>query len=907
MRAIATSSGIAGPPLILAALLTAFSPPSSAHGQAFPQGSLDGDWVRLESTYQPFDRMRITVQGNTATLTHVPTAALGGFRVGQNLWTAIQADGSLQVLGNDGGYYEGILKREGPDSLHLAVQWSAAGNVQIWRRAGPSIDGEWVRVAPGDPSDGMRVRVEQDQASIRFLPASAPRPLRTGSRLWQGIRAGGALEVLGSRGRYESATIALQREDRLHVTPSGSFSRELWVRPSIADAARAELLNPPTDPAVCLASSLFDHQTGLVTGWNLSFADNHTATAESLGVLEYHGGAPGRASIITDIERSRLPFIRHDFAFVWQKSPSGRILSAHHTDLTAAQYAAEDQSQRDAGYRAMDIEAYATSQGIRYAGVWVSNPEGIDWTADHSLTSSEFGQVFGQRRDQGYRLIDVEAYSTPQGTRYASIWYRSCDNANWREWRDMDRDNYQARVDSLSALGFRVVDFESYGTSNGQRYAAIWERVPGVAWAVHSDRTLAWFLNYHRRYTDEGYRLVDYEVYETEDGLRYAGVWAENDPRLRFALKQMADDSVEAYRTTNRIPGISVAIMLNGEVIYSRGFGWADSARAKQAYSGTVYATASVAKIFGGTLAARLEQRGVLDLSRPTRDFLDSLPARHTHTVEQLLAKTGCVWHYPEGPEPSEMVYRWRAPAVQEIQDSSLLAGCTPGGRYHYSTHGFTFAGAVLEEVTGKDIGQLINEELALPIGLRTLRIAEGRVPSAAGVTPRYRYHLAQPYRFDWPTQTNVLTDYEDTSWKVLGGGLQIDAPDLARFGWFVLNGWVVSDSIRDNRLWRSLTGGLRTWSDTTANAPNVGLAWEMRQRNGRRVAEHGGSWDGARSQLAVYRDDNLVIAVLTNQRETSVRPAPPPPGQTPTTPPVPHPVPNLAHQLARIVLNNLP
>jgi CubicO group peptidase (beta-lactamase class C family) len=141
----------------------------------------------------------------------------------------------------------------------------------------------------------------------------------------------------------------------------------------------------------------------------------------------------------------------------------------------------------------------------------------------------------------------------------------------------------------------------------------------------------------------------------------------------------------------------------------------------------------------------------------------------------------------------------------------------------------------------------------------------------------------------------------------VLGGGLQIDAPDLARFGWFVLNGWVVSDSVRDNRLWRSLTDGLRTWSNTRNNAPPVGLAWEVRNRNGRRVAEHGGSWVGARSHLAVYRDDGLVIAILSNQRDSSQPPPAPPPGGTRATPPVNHDVSDLAHQLARIVLNNWP
>jgi hypothetical protein len=49
-------------------------------------------------------------------------------------------------------------------------------------------------------------------------------------------------------------------------------------------------------------------------------------------------------------------------------------------------------------------------------------------------------------------------------------------------------------------------------------------------------------------------------------------------------------------------------------------------------------------------------------------------------------------------------------------------------------------------------------------------------------------------------------------------------------------------------------------------NQPN-GLAWEVRTLGGRRVAEHNGSWSGARSHLRLYRDDGLVIAVLSNRR----------------------------------------
>jgi CubicO group peptidase (beta-lactamase class C family) len=461
----------------------------------------------------------------------------------------------------------------------------------------------------------------------------------------------------------------------------------------------------------------------------------------------------------------------------------------------------------------------------------------------------------------------------------------------------MTREEYQARTDSLSALGFKVVDFESYRTSSGQRYAAIWEQVPSVAWAVRTDRTLTWFLNYHHLYTDQGFRLVDFESYQTEDGTRYAGAWVENDSLYRLPFRQELDDSVESYRAQWRVPGLSVAIILQGEAIYQRGFGWADSARGEQAYSGTVFPTASVAKVLAGTIAARLEARGVVDLTRPTTDFVDSLSAGHTHTLEQLLSKTGCVIHYAEGPEPPEGYYRWRRDALVAVSDTTqlgswMLPNCTPGQRWHYSTHGFTLLGAALEKATGKDVLQLVDEEIARPMGLRTLHYLEPTDSSATIARPPRSYHQSEPYALSQSpngTFSSAVSRHEDASWKVFGGGLQIDAPDLARFGWFVLNGWAVSDSVRDNRLWRVLTTGIPRWNSTLATPPTA-LAWEVRMVNSRRVAEHGGTAStGGRSWLAVYRDDGLVVAILSNQREG--------PGTTS------HPIDDLAHDLARIVL----
>jgi CubicO group peptidase (beta-lactamase class C family) len=332
-------------------------------------------------------------------------------------------------------------------------------------------------------------------------------------------------------------------------------------------------------------------------------------------------------------------------------------------------------------------------------------------------------------------------------------------------------------------------------------------------------------------------------------------VWAENNARYRYARKAEIDSAIQTYQSQNSITGISVAIVRDGQMIYRRGFGWAERDAQKQAHGETVYLTASVSKVVGGTLAARLEDVGrlrdgtqvQLALDNRTSRYLTRLPAAHSHTVRQLLSHLGCIWHYSTGPTPSGH-YSWARDAAERMWDTPPLRNCTIGTDRNYSTHGFTFVGAVLEQVTGRPITRLIREEIAAPFGLGSLRV------QFEGTALPSNYERAQPY-----TDDGRETRYDDNSWKVLGGGIEINGVDLAEFGWRTLNAETVAAAARDNRLWTRVIAG----------QPN-GLAWEVRTVGGRRVAEHGGSWQGARSHLRVYRDDGLSIAILSNQGDHS-------------------------------------
>nr|VFJ63968.1 MAG: CubicO group peptidase, beta-lactamase class C family [Candidatus Kentron sp. DK] len=368
----------------------------------------------------------------------------------------------------------------------------------------------------------------------------------------------------------------------------------------------------------------------------------------------------------------------------------------------------------------------------------------------------------------------------------------------------------------------------------------------------------------------------------------------EKDLSWQHHIEEAIDTIVAAYQQKNGLPAISVAVVRNGQMFYRKGFGWADVEEKKPAHARTVYSIGSVSKPIAAALAVKLEEEGhlqdgtpvSLDLSRPTSAYLTdipaagglgkaTLPAFHVHTVDQLLSHTGCVADFPDRTTPGianrTTHYSTAIEAVQSIWDTGLVtkmsnAGfdgkpndgpCVVGKNWSYSTPAFTFVAAVLESATGRPIAKLLREELFVPYGLTGTRM---KYAAPMLVTDENR---ATPYDKD-----NHRTTYENDSWRALGGGLESNAMDLARFGSMVLNAEIISARARDNRLWRQVA--------VTNPSPGYALGWGITtDAHSRRIAEHPGMATGGRALLRIYRDEGLVIAIVSNRREHPVNDVP--------------------------------
>jgi len=101
---------------------------------------LDGEWVRLVSSYEPNDRMRVEVADGQGVIAFRPTAALANFTEGRVLWRNVDwyvanRSGALEILGSDDNYYPARFEVVG-DRLHIQVDQGGTGAEQTWNRGG---------------------------------------------------------------------------------------------------------------------------------------------------------------------------------------------------------------------------------------------------------------------------------------------------------------------------------------------------------------------------------------------------------------------------------------------------------------------------------------------------------------------------------------------------------------------------------------------------------------------------------------------------------------------------------------------------------------------------------------------------------------------------------------------------
>jgi CubicO group peptidase (beta-lactamase class C family) len=342
--------------------------------------------------------------------------------------------------------------------------------------------------------------------------------------------------------------------------------------------------------------------------------------------------------------------------------------------------------------------------------------------------------------------------------------------------------------------------------------------------------------------------------------LRMAIAFAVTVAAVQPALAVPADFAAKADAILKEAfpadgPGAAAIVTQGGRTVYAKGQGLADVEAKRPITADTVFRLGSITKQFSAAVVLQLADEGKLSLDDPVSKYVPSLPQPGASaTVRQLLNHTVGVQSYTGIPGWMTEANTSRPHSTAEMIAlfKDLPSPSKPGEKWSYNNSGYVLVGAVIEAVTGKSWHQAIEERIAKPLGLRTIRFGEGPIPNMAagytmrpeGVRPAMKIHMSVPHA---------------------AGGLVGSVRDLATWGQALHHGKVVSAAS-----YSAMTSPTKLPDGETVP---YGFGIGQEEVRGLKGHAHSGGIFGFSTNSIYIPEKDLYVAVFVNSDQPSVSP----------------------------------
>lgn len=331
------------------------------------------------------------------------------------------------------------------------------------------------------------------------------------------------------------------------------------------------------------------------------------------------------------------------------------------------------------------------------------------------------------------------------------------------------------------------------------------------------------------------------------------------DPKVAARLRA-AEAWIETQLARDNVAGASMAIVHDQNVVWSRGFGFANVERRVRATAQTRYSVCSISKLFTSIAAMRERDAGRLDIDRPISAYLPWFNIRDVEAPDGPVTARGIMSHVAglprEGDTPywSDIRFPDTATLRRRLGEQSNLYRAYD---YHqYSNLGMALLGNVIEATSGEDYESYVRRNLLAPMGLtRTtseLPIRLRGTELAIGYSAR---------RTGW--DRNPIPAYTLNA-IAPAAGYASTAEDLGRFASWQFR---LLASGGENVLRSSTLREMHRVHWMTPDNPNEtwGLGFATYQHAGKTFIGHGGYCPGYRSSFMMRPQDRLAFVVLMN------------------------------------------
>jgi CubicO group peptidase (beta-lactamase class C family) len=284
-----------------------------------------------------------------------------------------------------------------------------------------------------------------------------------------------------------------------------------------------------------------------------------------------------------------------------------------------------------------------------------------------------------------------------------------------------------------------------------------------------------------------------------------------------------------------------ILISQKGKILFSKAYGYANLEFNVPNDVTTEFHVMSVTKAFTAAAILILEQRGLLTTEDPVSKYVPDYPLGNKITIHHLLSHTSGIPDINDLPEYKVGKLQHQTPATLLEMYKNKPLEFLPGENYQYSNSNFSFLAFIVEQVSRKNFGELLKENIFTPLGMNHTFHHDDMsqvIPKLAdGYVPDGHFGMQKTPYLDWTSKTG-------------SGTVITTAEDLNKWNVALLGNSILSEISKKKMF---------------TEYKQAGYGWYLGKQNERNYIFMNGLTSGFSAHIGRYPEEEVCVIVLSN------------------------------------------
>ena len=340
---------------------------------------------------------------------------------------------------------------------------------------------------------------------------------------------------------------------------------------------------------------------------------------------------------------------------------------------------------------------------------------------------------------------------------------------------------------------------------------------------------------------------LDERISRIENGL---------EPSFQIIGNSVSKFNIEERLKELGIPGVSIAVLNNGDIEWAKAYGYADISEDRKMNTETMLLAGSISKPVAALRAHQLAEQGIIDLDVNINDYLKSwkLPeneftSEEKVTTKRILNHTAglTIWGFP-GYDKGDKI-----PSIPEVLDGKgntreVRVYKEPGESWMYSGGGYTIMQLMMTDVEQRSFPELMQENVLDPLGMT----------SSTFINP-----LPEKYHAIAATGYRGNGDEVEGKWPIY--------PEMAAAGLWTNPSQLILWAKEIQQIQQSQKDGLLK-VETVNTMLEMGMGSHgLGPGVDKYVYGHGGADEGFRAQMSAWKEKPIAVVIMVNSDNGSI------------------------------------